>query len=46
MSTTTLQSVDVSVSMRLWAWAYEHEQIYLEYFNDGDKIFLQYFHAM
>ncbi len=30
------------VSMSLWTWTYEHEHIYLEHFNDGDKIFLEY----
>ncbi len=25
--------------MWVWAWAYEHEQIYLEYLDDGDKFF-------
>jgi len=28
-----------------WAWAYEQEQIYLEYFDDKDKIFLEYLYA-
>jgi len=36
--TTTLQSEH----MNLQAWAYEQEQIYLEYFDDGDIIFLEY----
>jgi hypothetical protein len=39
---TTVQNEDVSVGMNLLAWTSEHEQIYLEYFNDGDKIFLEY----
>jgi hypothetical protein len=33
------------VSVNLWTWACEHEQIYLEYFNDGDRIFLKYPYA-
>jgi hypothetical protein len=32
----------VNVSLSLWAWACEQEQIYLEYFDDGDKILLKY----
>jgi hypothetical protein len=34
------------MSVSLWAWAYEEERIYLEYFHDGDKIFLKYPYAM
>ncbi len=26
----------------MWAWACEHEQIYLEYFNDTDKFFFNF----
>ncbi len=28
--------------MWAWTWAYEHEQIYLEYYDDEEKIFLKY----
>jgi hypothetical protein len=37
-----LGSEHVSTNVSLWTWTYEQEQIYLEYFNDGDKIFLEY----
>ncbi len=29
------------MNVRLWTWACEHEWIYLEYFDDGDQIFLK-----
>jgi hypothetical protein len=30
------------MNVNLWAWACEYERIYLEYFDDKDKIFLKY----
>jgi len=41
-----LGSEHVSVSVNLWVKAYEQEWIYLEYFDDGDKIFLKNSYAM
>jgi len=34
------------MSVNLWTWAYEHERIYLVYFDYKDKIFLKYPYAM
>jgi hypothetical protein len=31
--------------MWAWAWTYEQEWIYLEYFDDKDKIFFEYPYA-
>jgi hypothetical protein len=36
----------ISVNMNLWAWRCEQEWIFLEYFDDVDKIFLEYPYAM
>jgi len=33
------------VSVNLWTWAREQEQIYLEYFDDRNKIVLEYPYA-
>jgi hypothetical protein len=40
-----IRSKHVIVSVNLWAKVYEQEWIYLEYFDDGDKIFLEYPYA-
>jgi hypothetical protein len=35
-----------NMNMSLCVWTYEQEWIFLEYFDDGDKIFLKYSYAM
>jgi hypothetical protein len=43
---TMLQNEHMSVNVNIWTWSCEQEWIYLEYFDDGDRIFLKYLYAM
>jgi hypothetical protein len=40
-----LRNKHVNMSVSLWTWAYEQEWIFLECFDDVDKIFLKYPYA-